>query len=83
MRAGEERIPKKIGYYIEKLRENYQEEDPELDGQIKLERIQKCEGKIGKKYMKTASGRIETAGDFSVIVDPYLWKRLKNDDGDT
>ena len=22
------------------------------------------------------------AGDFSVIVDPYLWKRLKNDDDD-
>ena len=20
------------------------------------------------------------AGDFSVIVDPYLWKQLKNDD---
>ena len=24
--------------------------------------------------------KIEMAGDFSVIVDPYLWKRLKNDD---
>ena len=38
------------------------------------------EGKIGMKYKKTGSGKIETAGDFSVIVDPYLWKLLKNDD---
>jgi hypothetical protein len=22
------------------------------------------------------------AGDFSVTVDPYLWKRLKNDDNE-
>ena len=29
-------------------------------------------GEIGKKYKKTGSGRIETAEDFSVIVDPYL-----------
>ena len=29
---------------------------------------------------KTGSGRIETAGNFSVIVDPYLWKLLINDD---
>ena len=38
-------------------------------------------GKIGKKYKKTGSGRIETAGDFSLIVYPYLWKQLKNNDG--
>ena len=31
-------------------------------------------GKIGKKYKKTGSGRLETPGDFSVIVDPNLWK---------
>ena len=37
-------------------------------------------GKIGKKYKKTESGRIETVGDFSVRVVPYLCKRLKNDD---
>ena len=34
------------------------------------------------KYKKTGSERIETAGYFSVIVDPYLWKLLKNDDED-
>ena len=50
------------------------EEDPKSDGQTKLERIQKREGKIGKKHRKTGSGRIETAGDFSAIVDPYLLK---------
>ena len=33
-----------------------------------------------KCFMKTGSGGIETAGDFSVIVNPYLWKWLKNDD---
>ena len=38
------------------------------------------QGKIGKKYKKTGSGRIGTAGDFSVIVNPYLWKQVKNDD---
>jgi hypothetical protein len=32
--------------------------------------------------MKTGSERIEMAGDFSVMLDPYLWKRLKNDDDD-
>jgi hypothetical protein len=28
------------------------------------------------------SGKIETAEDFSVIVDPYIWKQLMNDDDD-
>ena len=36
--------------------------------------------KIGKKYKKTGSGRMKTVEDFSVIVGPYLWKQLKNDD---
>ena len=31
---------------------------------------------LGKKYRKTGDGRIETAGDFSVIINPYIWKRL-------
>ena len=35
-----------------------------------------------RKYKKIGIGRIKMAGDFSIIVDPYLWKRLKNDDGD-
>ena len=39
-------------------------------------------GKIGKKYKKTGSEKIETVGDFSVIVNPYLWKLLKTDDND-
>ena len=28
----------------------------------------------GKKYNKTESGRLEMAGDFSVIVNPYLFE---------
>ena len=36
--------------------------------------------KGGKKYKKTGCGRIKTAGDFSVIVDPCFWKLLNNDD---
>ena len=32
--------------------------------------------------MQIGTGIIYTAGDFSAIVDPYLWKRLKNDDDD-
>ena len=37
--------------------------------------------KIGKEYKKTGSKEIEKAGDFSVIVDPYIfWKLLKNGD---
>ena len=36
-------------------------------------------GKIGKKYWKIWSARINTLGDFPVKVDPYLWKGLKKD----
>ena len=64
--------------YTQKWRENDQEEVPEPNGQIKLERIKKWEGKTGKKYMKTGSGRIETPKDISVIANQYLWKRHKN-----
>ena len=38
-------------------------------------------GEIEKKLKKTGRGGIETARDFSVIVDLYLSKRLKNVDG--
>ena len=31
-----------------------------------------------EEIKKTISGGIETPGDFSVIVDPCIWKRLKN-----
>ena len=34
----------------------------------------------GKLYQKAGSGGIESAGNFSVTVDQYHWKRLKNDD---
>ena len=51
---------------------NDQEEGPEPDGQTELERIQ--------KYKKTGIGRMEKAGDLSVKVDPYFWKRLKKVD---
>ena len=37
-------------------------------------------GKSWEEIQKTGSERIGTAGDFSVIFDPYLWKNLKNDD---
>jgi hypothetical protein len=33
---------------------------------------------LGGKFKKTGDGRIDKAGDFSVIVDPFIWKRLKN-----
>ena len=29
---------------------------------------------------ETGRERIQKAGDFSIIVDPYLWRRLENDD---
>ena len=38
-------------------------------------------GENGKKYKKTKSGGIEVDGDFSVIVDPYLWKRFTKEEG--
>ena len=38
-------------------------------------------GENWEEIQKTGSGRIERAGDFSVIVNPNLWKGLKNDGG--
>ena len=64
------------------MEENDQEEYPEPDGQTKLERTQKRERKIGKKYKKILKERKETAGDISVMSDPYLRKRFKTDDDD-
>ena len=48
--------------------------------QAQQAKVDKCTA-IKKIQRKPAegSGRIETAGDFSVIVDPYLWKLLKNE----
>ena len=40
----------------------------------------KSEGKIGKKYKKRGNERVETAEDFSVIFDLFLWKWFKNCD---
>ena len=34
-------------------------------------------GENCEKYKKTEGGRIETARDFSVIVNPYLWTDLR------
>ena len=67
----EVRIPKKILHT--KMEENNQEEDPEPDEQTKLERMQKLEGKIGKKYKERGSGRTEMAGDYSAIA--YLLEK--------
>jgi hypothetical protein len=33
-----------------------------------------------ERNTKTESGRIEMAEDFSVVVYPHLWKRLKDDE---
>jgi len=33
-------------------------------------------GENWENYKKTVSGRIETAGDFSVIVDSFLGKQI-------
>ena len=38
------------------------------------------EKKIVKKHKKTGNRRTETAKDFSIIVDPYFWKQLNDDD---
>ena len=37
-------------------------------------------GENWKGIKKSGSGRIEMTGDISVIVNPYLWILLKNDD---
>ena len=56
------------------MSENEQEEDPELDSETKFRKDIEMRGQIQeKKYKKQEVGE-ETAGDFSVIVDPYLWK---------
>ena len=37
-------------------------------------------GENWEEIHENKKGRIMMAGDFSVIVNPYLWKRLENDD---
>ena len=81
MRMREERIGKRMLHI--KIENKLPREDPGPDRQTKIENIYKLEGKIRKEYRKTENGRTDTAGDFSLIVAPYPWKRLKkNDDGD-
>ena len=46
----------------------------------KWEKYRNKSGKLGTEYKKTGSGRIKTTGDFFLIVIPYIWRRLKNDD---
>ena len=41
--------------------------------------IEYREEKFGNKYKNTRSWKIDTTGDFSGIVDPYLWKPLMED----
>ena len=38
-------------------------------------------GKLGRNTRKEKQEN-KTPGDFCLLVDPYLWKRFKNDDGD-
>ena len=65
MRVGEERTPKKI------LHTKMEGNRPRGRHRTKLEMIE-TRGEMRKKYKKIGSGRIETPGDFSVIVDPYV-----------
>ena len=37
-------------------------------------------GENWKKYRKIGSGRLEMAGDLSIIVNSYLWKQLKKEE---
>ena len=39
-------------------------------------------GENWEEIQKLGNGKIETAGDFSIIVTPYIWKRDRNDDGE-
>ena len=75
-RMTDDRTSKKMLHTKMKIKD--QEEGPDINGQTKLERIQTLEGEIGEKFKKIICGRMETAADFSVKVDPYLWKRLNN-----
>ena len=80
MRMGENRIPKKMLHT--KLEEKRPRGNQEPDGQTKLKRIQKWDEKIGKEDKKAGNGRTETNEDFFIIVDPYIWKQLKNNNDD-
>ena len=37
-------------------------------------------GENWEEIQENRKWEIKTAGDFSVIVDPHVWKRLKNND---
>ena len=64
MRMTEEMIPKKMLHT--KIEEKRLRGRPRIIWIGQIRGLQKLEGKSRKKYKKTGSGRIETAGDFSV-----------------
>ena len=71
-----EMIPKKMLHT--KMEEKRLRGRPRIIWIGQIRGLQKLEGKSRKKYKKTGSGRIETAGDFSVIVNSYHRGILKN-----
>ena len=79
----DEKIPKKMLY--SQMEEKLPKGRPRTRWVDQIRKdilVYKSEG-IGanrKKYKKTRSGRMDMAGDLYVIVDLYLWKRLKNVD---
>ena len=77
MWMGEERISKKM--LDQKWKENDQEETQNQVDRPNQKVYKRERGENGKKCKKPGRGRIETAGAFPVIVDPYLWKLFKND----
>ena len=47
-----------------------------------MDQIRKDIEKLEEEIQNTGSGRMVTTEEFSVMVNPYLWKRLINDDDD-
>ena len=54
---------------------------PRIRWMDQIRRNMEMKGKNWEVTRKQEVG-VQTAGDFSVIVDPYLWKLFKNDDDD-
>ena len=72
MQMGEKRIPKKMLHTKMERKRLRGRPRTRLINQIRKDL--EIRGKIGKKYKKTGSRRIEMAEDFCVIVDPYIVK---------
>ena len=73
MEMREERIPKKM------LHTKMEAKRPRGRPTIRWVEDIDMRRKNWEKQKKTGSGRIEMAGDYSIIVDPYLWNGFKID----